>query len=188
LFQAIGELGRVEIDVILTEAENQSFLAAMVNEGYACIDSALANIRSEAATATRKEDLKAIRAIVRSKPGAFSSLNNTVRQHLERWFVSQGAVPSAQRIRAHASHEGSAAPRENQTVSERTRESRATHGHDHLQTVPIAKNEHLGDVIRGPTATRRQRPTQASSAAHAAHQSHRADDNDEEHFGFDYEF
>jgi Arc/MetJ-type ribon-helix-helix transcriptional regulator len=93
----------VKIDIILTETEHESFLTAMATEGYACIDSALANIHSEAATATRQEDLMAIRALVRSKPGAFSSLDNLVRQHLHRWFESQGAIRSAERIQAQRS-------------------------------------------------------------------------------------
>ena len=87
----------MDIDIILTEEENRSFTDAMAKEGYACIDAAFGNIKSEEAQATGKADLLAIRALVQSKPGGFDSLNSTVRQHLEQWFSEHGAVRSAVR-------------------------------------------------------------------------------------------
>jgi len=95
LYTAIGEQGAVDIDIILTEEEDADFLKAIVNEGYGCIDAAFENIRSEEATATGEADLKAIRALVQSKPGGFASLNSTVRHHLGQWFQGHGAVRSA---------------------------------------------------------------------------------------------
>ena len=49
-----------------------------------CIDDALQNVNSEAATATEPTDLAAIRALVTSLPGQFATLDGTVRQHLHR--------------------------------------------------------------------------------------------------------
>lgn len=89
---------QVEIDIILTEEEHSSFLRTMAAEGYSCIDKAFGSIKSEDATASREADLKAIRALVESKPGGFHTLNSTVKQHLERWFESIGAVRTAQRL------------------------------------------------------------------------------------------
>jgi hypothetical protein len=98
LFTAIGEGGKVAIDVVLTEEEDESFLNAMSTEGYACIDAALASIRSENATATVEADLKAIRELIKSKPGGFETLDTTVRNHLHEWFEDRGAVKSARRL------------------------------------------------------------------------------------------
>eukprot|EP00038_Savillea_parva_P004364 m.136862 g.136862 ORF g.136862 m.136862 type:complete len:143 (-) comp11449_c0_seq2:503-931(-) len=70
-----------------------------------CIDSALAGVASESATATRNADLLAIRAFVQSKPGGFGLLNSTVKRHLGRWFESQGAVRSGERVRRVSSRE-----------------------------------------------------------------------------------
>jgi len=98
LYTAIGEKGKVDIDIILTEEEHSNFVQAMMKEGYSCIDKAVAGIESEDATAYYPADLDAIRTIVKSKPGGFSQLNSTVKQHLHRWFESQGAVRSAERL------------------------------------------------------------------------------------------
>jgi hypothetical protein len=104
LFTAIGEHGKVSIDIVLTEEEHLSFLDAMKTEGYACIDDAFGSIKSESATASREADLNAIRALVLSKPGGFETLNSTVQHHLERWFQSQGAIRSGTRVRRHDSN------------------------------------------------------------------------------------
>ena len=66
-----------------------------------CIDEALAGIHSENATAFSPADLAAIRKLVQSKPGGFAQLNSTVKRHLHRWFESQGAVRTAERISRH---------------------------------------------------------------------------------------
>jgi hypothetical protein len=98
LYTAITSGGKVEIDVVLTEEEDASFLDAMNTEGYSCIDAALANIQSENATATVEADLNAIRELVKSTPGGFQTLNTTVRNHLHEWFEARGAVKSARRL------------------------------------------------------------------------------------------
>ena len=77
--QAINDRHSVEIDVILTEEQNESFLRAMNTQGYVAIDQAVGNIKSENATATQEADLAAIRALVMSKPGGFATLNATVK-------------------------------------------------------------------------------------------------------------
>merc|ERR1712072_107678 len=63
------------------------------------IDGALAHVKSEDATASVEADLTAIRALVNSYPGGFPALNATVKQHLRRWFVSQGGCKVANRSR-----------------------------------------------------------------------------------------
>jgi hypothetical protein len=65
------------------------------------IDSTLDGIHSENATAFSPADLEAIRALIQSKPGGFEQLNSTVKQHLHRWFESQGAVRSGARVVRH---------------------------------------------------------------------------------------
>ena len=81
---ALGEHGRIEIDIILTAEQHASFIAAMAAGGYRVIDAALAGVRSADATATRPADLAAIRALIESKPGGFAQLDATVKQHLHR--------------------------------------------------------------------------------------------------------
>ena len=72
------------VDVVLTEAEDTSFLSAMATQGYSCIDDALSNINSDAATATEPADLRAIRALVTTLPGGFDTLDAVVRGHLHQ--------------------------------------------------------------------------------------------------------
>jgi len=78
--QAINDRHNVQIDIILTEEQNASFLDAMNAHGYRAIDQAVGNIKSENATASREGDLAAIRALVLGKPGGFNTLNTTVKQ------------------------------------------------------------------------------------------------------------
>lgn len=85
-------MGRVGIDIILSEEQHTAFQNAMADENYRCIDKALEGIRSENATATIAADLEAIRALVKSKPGGFEQLNITVRHHLADWFENQGTI------------------------------------------------------------------------------------------------
>lgn len=128
LYTAIGERGRVKIDIILTEDEHADFVKAMSTEGCewwcpslsavisirvltaalsipfrsdGCIDETLDGIHSENATAFSPADLEAIRELIQSKPGGFAQLNSTVKRHLHHWFESQGAVRSAERIARH---------------------------------------------------------------------------------------
>lgn len=96
LYVAIGE--HVKIDVILSETQHAQFEKAMTNVGYTAIDQAFQKIQSENATATRQEDLEAIRALVQQTPGGFEQLNATVRHHLAQWFVDQGAIRQSTRV------------------------------------------------------------------------------------------
>lgn len=98
LYTAIGEHGRVGIDVILSSEQHTAFLDAMNREGYRCVDQALSEIRSENATATIAADLEAIRRLVQSTPGGFEQLNNAVRIHLAGWFEGQGTIKTSVRM------------------------------------------------------------------------------------------
>jgi hypothetical protein len=60
-------------------------------------------VQSANATASRQSDLEAIRALVQSKPGGFEVLDSTVKRHLGKWFVSKGAVRSAERVQRGSS-------------------------------------------------------------------------------------
>merc|ERR1712072_976741 len=75
------------------------------------IDGALAHVKSEDATASVEADLTAIRALVNSYPGGFPALNATVKQHLRRWFVSQGGTKVASRFSAASDTQNSLAVR-----------------------------------------------------------------------------
>jgi hypothetical protein len=68
-----------------------------------CIDTALHGVQSANATAWRENDLKAIRALIQSKPGGFKVLDSTVKRHLGKWFESKGAVRSAERVQRGSS-------------------------------------------------------------------------------------
>ena len=48
-------------------------------------------------------DLDAIRELIQKYSGGFGTLNDTVRQYLRRWFVSQGGVKVVARVRANQS-------------------------------------------------------------------------------------
>jgi len=98
LYTAIGQQDKVQIQVVLSEEEHSAFVEAMSLEAYTCIDRALGNIQSERATASQKEDIIAIRAFIESEPGGYKRLNNTVMQHLARWFEGQGAVRTPVRM------------------------------------------------------------------------------------------
>lgn len=118
LYTAIGQAGKVEIDVILTEEEHQSFVEAMRLEGYSCIDNAVGSIHSENATASRDDDLEAIRSLVLSKPGGFATLNATVSQQLYHWFENHGALRSATRISRTRSRQQEGFPSAESQVSD----------------------------------------------------------------------
>lgn len=121
LYTAITE--QIKIDIILTGEEHASFADAMSAEGYAVIDAALAKVNAQNATASVPADVEAIQALVRSMPGQFDALNNTVKAHvrvglchsppllaveetfltetcpqLHRWFEDNGAIKSARRV------------------------------------------------------------------------------------------
>eukprot|EP00035_Acanthoeca_spectabilis_P015655 m.314236 g.314236 ORF g.314236 m.314236 type:complete len:1719 (-) comp16409_c0_seq16:107-5263(-) len=98
LYTAIGQQGRVKIEVILSAEQHEAYTNAMKTIGYRCIDHALGGIHSENATASQPADLEAIRKIIESTPGGFAQLNTTVQRHLARWFEAQGAIRTSVRM------------------------------------------------------------------------------------------
>jgi len=101
LFTAIGERS-IEIDIILSPRQAESFRKRINEDGSdaQAVDDALANVRSEDATATIKADLESIQALIQRLPGGFHKLDATVKQYLRRWFVSQGGVKVVSRALA----------------------------------------------------------------------------------------
>ena len=67
------------------------------------IDGALEHVKAENAEASEQADLDAIRALIQNYSGGFGTLNDTVKQYLRRWFVSQGGVRVAARVGHHSS-------------------------------------------------------------------------------------
>ena len=63
-------------------------------------------VKSEDAEASVQADLDAIRALIQKYSGGFGTLNDTVRQYLRRWFVSQGGVKSVARHGHNLNREG----------------------------------------------------------------------------------
>jgi hypothetical protein len=84
----------VEIDIILSPKQAQNFRDRINADGTDAhaIDEALAHVQSENAEASVQADLDAIRALIQQYSGGFGTLDDTVRQYLRRWFVSQGGV------------------------------------------------------------------------------------------------
>ena len=91
----------MEIDIILSPKQAQSFRDRINTDGTDAhaIDEALAHVRSEDAEASVPADLDAIRALIQQYSGGFGTLDDTVRQYLRRWFVSQGGVKVVARAR-----------------------------------------------------------------------------------------
>ena len=106
LYTAIQNRKSVDVDIIITPSQRQTFQAAISAGGYSKIDAALAGIKAEDATATMTEDLEAIKLLIQRTPGGFPTLNQTVQKHLREWFESQGAVSSAARLTALGSSGG----------------------------------------------------------------------------------
>eukprot|EP00037_Helgoeca_nana_P029953 m.365208 g.365208 ORF g.365208 m.365208 type:complete len:1889 (-) comp28082_c0_seq5:432-6098(-) len=96
LYTALANRGRVEVTIIFTKESQTAFRRAMCGGGYAKIDAALDNIKSETATASVPQDQEAIRKLIQATPGGFEVLNTRVRQHLKQWFVEQGAIHTVQ--------------------------------------------------------------------------------------------
>ena len=84
----------MEIDIILSPKQAQDFHDRINTDGTEAhaIDEALAHVRSEDADASVPADLDAIRALIQQYSGGFGTLDDTVKQYLRRWFVSQGGV------------------------------------------------------------------------------------------------
>ena len=84
----------VEIDIILSPKQAQRFRDRINKDGTDAhaIDEALAHVQSENAEASVQANLDAIRVLIQKYSGGFGTLNDTVKQYLRRWFVSQGGV------------------------------------------------------------------------------------------------
>ena len=113
LWNAI-KLGRdhCDIQIILAPEDKKAFhdrINADGSDAHA-IDEALANVKSEEAEAFSQDDLDRIHTFIRSLPGGFTTLDSTIKNHLRRWFVSQGGVQvaarrgrAAERVKSHSS-------------------------------------------------------------------------------------
>ena len=91
---AIRNRESVEIDIILSASERQSFLNAINAEGYSVVDGAFAHIQSAKATATVAADLDAIRALIQSTPGGFETVDDTVHLYPALGCPARGASDS----------------------------------------------------------------------------------------------
>ena len=94
LYTAIQFKDEVEIDIILSPTQSQSFHDRINQDGTDAhaIDGALESVNSEEAAATVPADLEAIQALIQKTAGGNATIDGTVRQYLRRWFVSQGGV------------------------------------------------------------------------------------------------
>ena len=101
-FAPLQKRSEVEIDIILSPKQAQTFRDRINADGSdaRAIDAALAQVKSENAEASVEADLEAIRTLIRKYSGGFGTLNDTVKQYLRRWFVSQGGVKVVARGRA----------------------------------------------------------------------------------------
>ena len=100
LWNAI-KLGRdhCDIQIILAPEDKKAFHDRINADGSdaRAIDEALANVMSNEAEAFSQDDLDRIHTYIRSLPGGFTTLDSTIKNHLRRWFVSQGGVQVAAR-------------------------------------------------------------------------------------------
>ena len=71
---------------ILTPAQSKACSAAVKDEGFEAIDNALAQVKSEEATASVEADLKAIQALITQSHGGYTALNEAVKVRLRSWF------------------------------------------------------------------------------------------------------
>ena len=96
---AIQTKGEVDIDVVLSPQQAQSFRDRINRDGTdaRAIDGALKDIKSEQAEATVHADLVAIQALIQKTAGGHATINAEVRGYLRRWFVSQGGINPARR-------------------------------------------------------------------------------------------
>ena len=94
LYTSIQNRHDVEVDIILSPKQAQAFRDRINADGSdaRAIDGALSGIKSENAEASVPADLDAIRVLIQKYSGGFGTLNDTVKQYLRRWFVSQGGV------------------------------------------------------------------------------------------------
>ena len=94
LYTAIKRRNEVEIDVILSPKQAVAFHDRINADGTDAhaIDGALSGIESAGAETSVPPDTESIRSLIQSYAGGFGTLNDTVKQYLRRWFVSQGGV------------------------------------------------------------------------------------------------
>ena len=106
LYTSIRHRSEVEIDIILSPKDAQSFRDRINADGTDAhaIDEALSGINSAEAETSIQADTDAIRALIQQYSGGFGTLDDTVRQYLRRWFVSQGGV----KVVARAGHRNGA--------------------------------------------------------------------------------
>ena len=125
---------RCDIQIILAPEDKKAFRDRINADGSdaRAIDEALANVKSDEAEAFSQDDLERIHSFIRSLPGGFDTLDSTIKQHLRRWFVSQGGIQVAAR-------QGRAAGRVSQAPP-------ARHP-DRVERVDVAQF-----VVRAPTA------------------------------------
>ena len=99
LYTAIQFKDEVEIDIILSPEQSQSFHDRINQDGtdVHAIDEALESVKSEEAAATVPADLDAIQALIHTTAGGNATIDGTVKQFLRRWFVSQGGIKVAAR-------------------------------------------------------------------------------------------
>ena len=100
LFTAVSNSQDVEVNIVLSPTQSAPFAAAMARGNYAALEAVLDGVHAESATATQLADLRAIQGYVSQLPGGITTLNETVRGHLRRWFEGQGAVLTSSRVQA----------------------------------------------------------------------------------------
>jgi len=124
LYTSIRHRSEVEIDIVLSPKQAQSFRDRINADGTDAhaIDEALAHVRSEDAEASVPADLGAIRALIQQYSGGFGTLDDTVRQYLRRWFVSQGGVKVV--ARQQSSIDGARGSRSTEQSRSRAKEER----------------------------------------------------------------
>ena len=113
-FAPLQKRSEVEIDIILSPKQAQAFRDRINADGSDAhaIDGALAHVKSENAEASVQADLVAIRTLIQKYSGGFGTLNDTVKQYLRRWFVSQGGVKVvARNLKRSDARDRSSAPR-----------------------------------------------------------------------------
>ena len=123
LYTAITMRSDVEIDIILSPRQAQSFRDRINRDGTDAhaIDGALAHVKSEDAEASVQADLEAIHELIKGYSGGFGTLNGTVKQYLRRWFVSQGGVKVVNRHGAAVNQGTHATARTSSSWGERVR-------------------------------------------------------------------
>ena len=116
---ALQHRENVEIDIILSPKQAQNFRDRINADGTDAhaIDEALAHVQSENAEASVQADLDAIRALIQQYSGGFGTIDDTVRQYLRKWFVSQGGVKVVARRRKGSMSSSSAGDRANSTAA-----------------------------------------------------------------------